>query len=108
VFLQIVCQIRERERESTATYAGNDGYKSVGSWYAVSDHRGARLLLLADPGELWLSAGEQTADGLDEDSVRRPGLQTAGLLEGQDAFDPPIALVTGRALGALPPEDTKS
>jgi hypothetical protein len=47
----------------------------------VSDHRGARPLLWADPGELRLSASEQTADGLYQDSVRRPGLQTARLLE---------------------------
>src|SRR2546427_1266491 len=48
----------------------------------VSDHRGARQLLLADPGKFRLSAGEQTTDGLDQDHVCRPGLQTAGFLEG--------------------------
>ena len=64
-------------------------------------------LLLADPGEFWLSASEQTADGLDEDRVGRPGLQTAGLLEGQDPFDPSVALNTGRALGPFAPEDAK-
>ena len=74
---------------------------------SVSDHRGARQLLLANPGEFWLSASEQTADGLDQDSVGRPGLQTAGLLEGQDPFYPPVALDTGRALGAFAPDDAK-
>ena len=40
-------------------------------------------LLLADPGKFWLSASEQTADGIDQDRVGRPGLERAGLLEGQ-------------------------
>ncbi len=44
--------------------------------------QGARQLLLADPGKFRLSAGEQTTDGLDQDHVCRPGLQTAGFLEG--------------------------
>ena len=39
-----------------------------GSFF-VSDHRGVRQLLLADPGKFRLSAGEQTTDGLDQDHV---------------------------------------
>ena len=46
-------------------------------------------------------AMEETADGVHQHGVGGSGLETAGLLERQDALHPPIALVTGGPMGAL-------
>src|SRR5215510_1320195 len=50
---------------------------------------------------------EEPRDSIDQHIRGRSGVETAGLLEGQNPFDPAVALRTRSTLRALPPEDAK-
>src|SRR5262249_62152126 len=62
---------------------------------------------LVDPGEIGVLAMEETADGIHQHGVGSSGMETARLLERQDALHPPVAFVTGRPKGPLPPQHPK-
>jgi transposase IS66 family protein len=51
--------------------------------------------VLLEPGEIGLLPVEEAADGINQDMIGRHGAQTTGLFQRQDAFHPPVALVTG-------------
>ena len=57
-------------------------------------HRGASPL--GEPGEIGLLTMKETSDGVYQYGVGGSGVETAGLLQRQDPFDPPIAFATGR------------
>src|SRR2546421_7703736 len=71
--------------------------------YSQGVSRGAHPL--GHPGEIGLVALEETADGVHQHGVGSSGVETAGLLERQDALHPAVAFVTGRPQGPLPPQD---
>src|SRR5262249_40914724 len=50
-----------------------------------------------DPGQVGWLAMEETADGVHQHGVGGLGVETAGLLERQDALYPPVAVATGRS-----------
>ena len=70
----------------------------------VSDHRGARGVRLADPGESRLSVCEQTADRINEDRIGCAGLEAARLFERDEALHPPVAFEDGGPIGAFAPQ----
>ena len=51
---------------------------------------------------------EEGCDGVNQHSVGRSGLETTGLFEGQDPFDPVVAPGTRRPVGVLVPEHPKA
>jgi hypothetical protein len=99
--LRLLCLGRERRQEQ-AEGEGEDETKDAEPHGGVLQHTRARLQKSShgvnprgDPGELGVLAMEETGDGIHQLAVSRPSLETAGLLERQDPFHPPIALVTG-------------
>ena len=51
---------------------------------------------------------EQIGDGIDENGIRRLGLEATRLLQREDTFHPAIALLTRGPLGAFAPEHPKA
>ena len=75
---------------------------------SIGSHtRRTGVLPLMEPGKIGLVALKEARHGIHEDLIGRHGSQPTRLFQRQDALHPPIALVTGRALGALTPEDAK-
>jgi hypothetical protein len=66
---------------------------STGRDHRVACEEGEALL---ESGEIGLLPSEQTGHGVHEDVIGRYRPQTTRLFQGQEALDPPIALVTGR------------
>jgi hypothetical protein len=80
----------------------------VAYWLTVRDHRRREaLLILVEPGEVRLLAMEEPRDGLNQHVIGGSGVETTGFFEGQNPFDPAVALGTRRPVGTLPPEDAK-
>jgi hypothetical protein len=61
--------------------------------------------LRVDPGEVGLLAMEEPRDGINQHVIGRPGLETAGLFEGQDPLHPAVALGARGPQGPLLPQD---
>ena len=61
-----------------------------------------------DPGEVRLSSVEVVLKCVNECGEKGPGLKPAGLSDGQDSFNPAIALFAGGTLGVLSPKHAEA
>jgi hypothetical protein len=62
---------------------------------------------LIEPGEIRLSTMEQTGDGINQYRKARLIKLTTRLAQRQTPFDPTIACLTRRAMGAFAPHDLR-
>jgi hypothetical protein len=64
--------------------------------------------MLMQPGQIRWLPPEQSGDGIDENGIRRLGLEATRLLQREDTCHPAIALLTRSPLGAFALEDPKA